>query len=388
MQLRARSYENGEPICITVNGERIASIEPAWPSGDVDAWPYVAPGLFDLQINGHGGTWFSSPDLTAAKVIETLEPHFRYGITRLCPTLVTNSFEALSTSFAAICEACESNRWVEDMVPGCHLEGPFISREEGPRGAHPLEHVRPADFSEFEQLQKISGDRIRLVTLAPEVDGGIDFIERAVAAGVVVALGHTAAEPEQITAAVDAGARLSTHLGNGAHGTIRRHPNYIWQQLGDCRLMASIITDGHHLPASVIRSIIDAKSPHNIIITSDAAGLAGCPPGIYTEGNMEVELLDDGRIVIAGQRQLLAGSSRETFTCVAHAMTAAGVGLTEAMDMAGRNPARLLGCEEIRLQRGSRADLILFDPPLAENGLRLLATIAAGKTRFGRLPLP
>lgn len=383
MQLTGRHYENGEPVRITVAGERIAAVEPAWPDGDINDWPWIAPGLFDLQINGHGGTWFSKDGLTADEALAALEPHFKFGITRLCPTLITNSFEALASGFAALREACERETWADRLVPGFHLEGPYISPEDGPRGAHPLEHVRPADWDEFRKLQEISGNRIRLVTLAPEVAGGIEFIRRAAAAGVVVSIGHTAAEPEQIAAAVEAGARLSTHLGNGAHGTLRRHPNYIWEQLGEPRLWASIITDGHHLPASVARTIVRTKTPARTIITCDAAGLAGCPPGVYREGAMNVEILADGRIVIAGQRQLLAGSSLATDTCVANAVAFTGVSLREALEMAGRNPARLLGFEEIRLRRGSRADLIRFHDSGPGDRLRLVTTVASGELRHG-----
>lgn len=385
MDVFGRSFENGEPLRIRIDGERIVSVEPAWPDGDANDWPFVSPALFDLQINGHGGTWFSREGLTADDVLKTLEPHFQFGISRLCPTLVTNSHEALASGFAAIDEACRRERWAADMVPGCHLEGPYISSEDGPRGAHPLQHVRPADWKEFQTLQEISGNRIHLVTLAPEVDGAIDFIRNATESGVVIAIGHTGASPEQVTAAVDAGARLSTHLGNGAHGTIRRHPNYIWEQLGDSRLTASLITDGHHLPASVVRSFIGAKTPMRTILTCDAAGLAGCPPGVYSEGAIDVEILDDGRIVIAGQRQLLAGSSLETDTCIANAMTFAGISLREAIEMASRNPARLLGFEEFRLRRGSRADLMLFHVSPETNRLRITATVASGALRFGEL---
>jgi N-acetylglucosamine-6-phosphate deacetylase len=385
-ELKARRYDNSEPVRIVVNGERIARVEPAWPAGRAADWPYVAPGFFDLQINGHGGTWFGKVGITAEEVIRTLEAHFRFGITRLCPTLITNSFDALAGGFAAIREACEREPWVDRMVPGCHLEGPYISREDGPRGAHPLEHVRAADWDEFSRLQEICGNRIRLVTLAPECDGAIDFIRQAVAAGVVVSIGHTAASPEQISGAVAAGARLSTHLGNGAHGTLRRHPNYIWEQLGDPRLWASIITDGHHLPASVVRAIVRTKSTSRTIITCDAAGLAGCPPGLYEEGALKVEILEDGRIVVAGQRQYLAGSGHETDACVGKAVEFAGLSLREACDMAGRNPARLLGFEEIGLKRGSRADLIVFDYGGPGDRLHLHATLAAGEVRFGTVP--
>lgn len=386
MEVKGRRYENGEPVRLTIEGRSIRSVEPVSPRVDVEHWPYVAPGLFDLQINGHGGCWFSSEDLTAEKVMEVLRPHYRFGLTRLCPTLVTNSCEALAAGFSAIREACERERWVDDLVPACHLEGPYISPEDGPRGAHRLEHVRPPDWSEFEKLQAASGNRIRLITLAPEVEGACDFIRRTVSTGVVVALGHTAANSDQIREAVDAGARLSTHLGNGAHATLRRHPNYIWDQLGDPRLTASIITDGHHLPQSVVRTIVATKSPHGTIITCDAAGLAGCSPGRYRDGSLEVEILDDGRIVVAGQRELLAGSSLSTDKCVANVMSFTGVTLQQACDMAGRNPAQRLGFEEIRLRRGSRADLTLFTYREPVNSLGVVATIAAGALRFGELP--
>lgn len=388
MQVYGRRYENGEPVCITIEGERIRSVEPAFPAGDASEWPWVAPGFFDLQINGHAGTWFSKDGLSAEEVIATLEPHFRYGITRMCPTLVTNSFDALASGFRAIDEACRREDWVEKMVPGCHLEGPYISSEDGPRGAHPLEHVRPADWEEFCKLQEAAGGRIRLVTLAAEAENAEEFIRQATAAGVVISIGHTAATPEQITAAVDAGASLSTHLGNGAHGMIRRHPNYIWEQLGEKRLWASLITDGAHLPPSVVRSMIGAKGLSRIILTCDASGLAGCPPGVYTEGSIDVEILEDGRIVIAGQRQLLAGSGVETDTCVAKAIEFAGLSLGEACDLAGRNPALLLGFEEIRLRRGSRADLILFHYEQPGDALEITATIAVGEVRHGDASVP
>src|SRR5690606_23768857 len=122
--------------------------------------------------------------------------------------------------------ACEREPWAAKMVPGCHVEGPYISPEDGPRGAHPLDHVRPCDPAELDRWQAASGSRVRLVTLAPESAGAVEFIRYAVSQGVRISIGHTAASTEQIAAAVDAGACLSTHLGNGAHGTLRRHPNY------------------------------------------------------------------------------------------------------------------------------------------------------------------
>jgi N-acetylglucosamine-6-phosphate deacetylase len=385
LTLQARRYDTFEPVSIEIADGHIQHIGPAPSNTDHQSWPLVAPAFFDLQINGHGGTWFSSNTLTAEQVVEILEPHFAAGITRLCPTLITNSFDALAAGFQAIDQACRKHDWVQAMVPGCHLEGPYISAEDGPRGAHPLEHVRAADYDEFCRLQDAAGQRIRLVTLAAEADGAADFIRQVTRDGVVVAIGHTAAEPQQIIDAVDAGARLSTHLGNGAHGQLRRHPNYIWEQLGEPRLWASIITDGHHLPDSVIRTIIATKTPQHTIITCDAAGLAGCPPGSYSEGPLKVDLLEDGRIVIAGQDQLLAGSSLQTDSCVAHAIEAAKLSIKDAVDMAGKYPAQLLGFENIELETGSRADLVLFQYRGPGHPLNVTATLAQGQLKFGTL---
>tara|TARA_R110002111_G_scaffold247140_2_gene310049 strand:+ start:50074 stop:51240 length:1167 start_codon:yes stop_codon:yes gene_type:complete len=384
MELVGRRYDTYEAVSIKIKGGIISSID-LLPDSEAAGLPFIAPSIFDLQINGHGGTWFNKPGLTAELVCQVLEKHYQYGITRLCPTLITSSFEDYVSGFSAIREACEEYAWVDQMVPGCHLEGPYISPIQGPRGAHPLDQVRAADWDEFSQLQELSGNRIRLITLAPEVDNAIPFIKQAVASGVVVSIGHTAAEPEQITEAVDAGARLSTHLGNGAHGTLRRHPNYIWEQLGEPRLMASIITDGHHLPASVVRTIIKTKGVENTIITCDASGLAGLPPGIYDEGSVKMEVLEDGPIVIAGQRQLLAGSGLETDSCVTTAIDMAGITLQEALDMAGLNPARLLGFEQIRLEVGSRADLILFHYEGPGSRLNLQTTLSCGTVKYGTL---
>ncbi len=385
LTLVARHFANGEPIRLFMEADRIVRIEPAWPSGSVVDWPFVAPAFLDLQINGHGGVWFSDDALTADAVLATLAPHYRFGVTRLCPTLITNSFSGLAAGFAAIRQACEQSAWADRMVCGCHLEGPFISAEEGPRGAHPKEHVRGANWDEFQRLQEISGHRIRLVTMAPETDQAIPFIEKAVRSGVVIALGHTAASPAQIQAAVDAGARLSTHLGNGAHSMIHRHRNVIFEQLAEPRLAASLIVDGHHLPPNLVRIFFQVKKAQRTILTCDAAGWAGCPVGLYENKLGRSEMLSSGKLVVAGQQELLAGSAQQLDTCVANMMSFAGASLKEAVEMASQNPARLLGQEVVRLRRGSLADLVIFHVPDAGQKLEVEATIASGEVKFGAI---
>jgi N-acetylglucosamine-6-phosphate deacetylase len=383
--VRGRRYDTGELCAIHIEDGFIRQVVPAWTTGRASDWPFVAPGLFDIQINGHSGIWYCHAGLTPEDVTQTLSAYFAHGVTRLCPTLITAGHESLAAGFAALRQACEEVPWAGNMVPGFHLEGPFISDQDGPRGAHPLEHVRPADWDEFCQLQEIAGGRIQLVTLAPESPHAADFIRKAVASGVVIAIGHTAASYDEIQAAIDAGASLSTHLGNGSHGTMRRHPNYIWEQLGDSRLHASIIADGHHLPASVVNTIVKTKSHFRTILTCDASGLAGCKPGVYELGSGRFEVLPDGRIVVAGQQQLLAGSSLATDTCVAAVMRMAGVTLRDAVDMATRTPARLLRQPQFSLQRGSRADLFLFRLPQDAKRLDVIATVACGEVRYGSI---
>lgn len=381
--IHGRRYDTGQPVRVFPDNGRIGCIDPLPLSDETAAWPWIAPGLFDLQINGYGGIWFSSSALTADDVVQAVTPYFAHGVTRLCPTLITASFEQLAGGLAAIRAACESDPVMEATIPGIHLEGPYLSAEDGPRGAHPRQHIRPAQWDEFCQLQEIAGGRIRLMTIAPEVEGAIDFIGRATAAGVVIAIGHTAATAEQLDAAVRAGATFSTHLGNAAHPMLRRHPNYIWEQLGDDRLAASLIVDGAHLPSSVVRCMVRAKGPEHVILTCDASGWAGCAPGVYENELGRVEVLSDGRVVVAGQTTLLAGSGVATETCVARLMHDTHLPLATAVDMAGRHASDLLRFERIALESGSRADLIQFDYAAGDERLQIMATWQAGQVVYG-----
>lgn len=382
MKIQGKHFRSEQPIEVQIENGKIVTIADVHDEPAAADWPTVAPGLFDLQINGYGGTWFSDEQLTVEKCLDALHAHYQHGITHLFPTLITNSFEALAHGFDIVRQACERETWANRMVLGCHLEGPYIATEDGPRGAHPLEHVRACDWNEVQRLQQASGNRIRLLTLAPESPGAPEFIRQCVAHGIAISIGHTAANTEQIEAAVAAGATLSTHLGNGAHGTLRRHPNYIWDQLGDPRLTASIIADGHHLPASVVRSFYFAKGKQGIVLTCDASGLAGCPPGEYDYHGARFEVLQSGKVVIAGQQQFLAGSGVQTDVCIAVMMQMTGCSLADAWDMATVQPARITHVQCAELATGANADLVLFthDPDRGE--LRVQQTIAGGEVMF------
>lgn len=357
--LRARHFATGQPLELTCQGGCIDALRPLSP-GEPPPSAYVAPAFFDLQINGCLGRNFSSATLTIEDVGVIVNECGRHGLGALCPTLITNSFAALTHGLTTIRLAVESDHALAAALPCVHLEGPYIAAEDGPRGAHPRQHVRPPDWGEFQRLQDAAGGRIRLVTLAPEQDGALAFIERLTRAGVVVALGHTAASGQRIREAIHAGARLSTHLGNGCHAVLPRHDNYLWEQLAADDLWASLICDGHHLPPAVIKCLIRGKAPNRVILTCDASSLAGLPSGRYREWEQDLEIRPEGKIVVAGT-PYLAGSWAFTDTCIGTAMRHGGVTLAEAIAMATDHPRRLLGLPVPKLAAGEPANLVVFE---------------------------
>jgi len=386
MRFIARRYDNRELAEVSLADGRVARVVPAAPSSDShEVHPWIAPGFVDVQVNGYDGQEFSSLELTPEKVAAIVRRHYAFGVTGICPTLTTQSVEMLSHGMRAIAAACESWPDVGRAVLGIHLEGPYFSTEDGPRGAHPKEHCRRPNWDEFQRLQAAASGRIAILTMSPEFDEAPEFIARVSASGVIVALGHTGASGSQIRAAVDAGARLSTHLGNGSHRVLRRHPNYLWDQMAEDRLMASLIVDGHHLPPEVVKTMVRAKTPARCVLVSDESGLAGLPPGRYTGSGCELEILADGRLVIAGQDQLLAGASAPIGVGVANVMRFAGVDLATAVEMATVNPLQLLGKRGGGLRPGERADLVLFHWKPSDAALEVVATIASGTVVFGDL---
>ncbi len=379
MQVRGRRYDDATPVTVTIGEGVITDITPV--SGEAND-PWLAPGFVDLQVNGYGGQEFNDFELTTEKVIRVSQAMDADGVTSYLPTTTTHSFEMLSHAMRTLAAACDESREVACRVPGFHVEGPYISKQEGPRGAHPLEHCRPPDWGEFQRLQEAAGGRIRILTLSPEYDNAPAFIAKAVASGVLIAIGHTAADSDQIRAAVDAGATMSTHLGNGAHGQIRRHPNYIWDQLAEDRLVASLIVDGHHLPPAVVKSFVRGKTPARCVLVSDLVGMAGMPPGQYTNTSIgNIEILEGGKIVVAGQQQYLAGAGLPITYGVANIMRFAVCDLITAIEMASIRPAELIGQTPARLAVGSRADLVAFDLP--ETGpAKVRQTINRGEVVF------
>jgi len=294
------------------------------------------PGLFDLQVNGFGGVDFNAPNVTADQVDEALERMRATGVTRCLPTLITSSFEQFA------CSARVLARMSHTAIAGIHMEGPYLSPEDGARGAHPREHVTRASIDDFMRRQDAAGGRIVLVTLAPEVPGALALIEHLVASGVRVALGHTAATPPQIGDAIAAGATLATHLGNGCAQMLPRHPNVIWEQLAADAMLASLIVDGHHLPPATVKAMVRAKGPAQTILVTDAVAAAGCAPGRYTIGGVTCELRADGRVSLPGT-PYLAGSGLTLNRAIANTARFTGLSIDAVIPMASAIPASYMG---------------------------------------------
>ncbi len=208
-EILARRYDTQQPVRILWEGPSgaatIKKILPARGVGDASRLPWVAPGFVDLQVNGFGGIDFNQADLTIEGVEKVCCGLDRYGTTKLLPTCTTAGHDLLARSMAVMAESYAKLPNVKRRMAGIHLEGPYIAPDDGPRGAHPREHVRVPNWQEFETLQSAARGLIKLVTLSPEYPEAIDFIRKAAKSGVLVAIGHTQATSDQIAAAVDAG---------------------------------------------------------------------------------------------------------------------------------------------------------------------------------------
>ncbi|MGH9631012.1 MAG: N-acetylglucosamine-6-phosphate deacetylase [Bryobacteraceae bacterium] len=340
---------------------------------------YVAPGWIDLQVNGYAGVDYNSQSTPHEEIARSIHVLYSTGTTRFYPTVITGAPDEMTASLRNLAKARE--RLPEGAaMEGFHVEGPHISPEDGPRGAHPQRWVRPPDVNEYRRWQEATDGQIRLVTLSPEWPEAPAYIEALVQDGVVISIGHTKATAEQIQDAVRAGATKSTHIGNGAHSLLSRHPNYIWEQLAEDRLSAGMIVDGIHLGTAFIKVALRAKGVARTVLVTDASAPACGTPGIYKLGGQEVELTPDNRVVLRGQSRL-AGSALRMDHAIENIMRFTNVPLVEALAMASRNPARVgrVAGRQRGLATGERADLVqfLFDPQ--RKSIEILKTIVGGR---------
>ncbi len=359
---------------IEIRGSKLAAVRRLGPLEPAE--PFASLGLIDIQINGFVGVNFSGSELEPSALLGLLPQLWRTGVTHFCPTLITNSVEQLRQNFQTLEAARRMDRRFADAVPCYHLEGPYLSTG-GARGAHDPSLMRPPNWKEFSALQRAANGNIGIVTIAPELPGALDFIRQASASGVVVAVGHTAAEPEQIHSAVEAGARLSTHLGNGLPNLIHRHQNPLWAQLAEDRLAASLICDGFHLPPDLVRVVFRLKGVERCILITDAVHVAGLAAGHYTLVGKGIELLPSGQVVTE-DRESMAGSALTMNRAVVVFQRFARATLSEALRAASLNPARLIGRGDLatELAPGQPANFVIFRPQ--QEALRIEAVFFKG----------
>ena len=358
-------------------GEFIAAVDPELSPQSDSA--YISPGWIDLQVNGFAGVDYNDGSTSHEAIAASIRAMFRTGVTRFFPTVITGSPEAMQSAIrnlAAAREALPEGRAMEAF----HIEGPYISPEDGPRGAHPAQWARPPELDEFRRFQDAARGNIRLITLSPEWPQAPRFIEAVVQEGVVVSIGHTGASAGEIAVAVSAGATLSTHLGNGAHAVLTRHPNYIWEQLAEDRLAASFIVDGIHLPRSFLKVALRAKGLERSLLVTDAVMPAGCAPGFYKLGEVDVELHADGSVRLRGGSRL-AGSALRLDRAIQNVMQLAGVNLRDAISMATRNPARVgrIASRQRGLSPGERGDLVRFRFDEVRKEIQVIETYFSGR---------
>ena len=334
MKLVARWWLDEHPKTWVIENHCIISSEQT----DEPTSLTLAPAFHDIQVNGGGGVGFTSDAIRPADVLRVVQLHQSHGTASFFPTVITSGRATMLHAARTIRDAIETDTQVAAACPGLHLEGPAISAEDGYRGAHPKEHVRAFDWNEFCELQEASGGRIRLVTLTPEVDGAMDNITRLVQSGVRVALGHTAASQTQVRAAIQHGATLCTHFGNGLPKLMDRHQNPLWTMLAEDGLHVSLIADGHHLPHDLFRIACRVKQKR-IVLISDASSYAGAPPGRYTEWGSEIDVLENGRVQLANS-PYLAGSGMFLGDCVSWA-SRHGLKFHDAVRAAATTPREL-----------------------------------------------
>jgi N-acetylglucosamine-6-phosphate deacetylase len=380
--VHGRLQRDAVPVEIVVAGARVEAIRPA---GIGESGPavggsdcLVAQGFLDIQVNGFAAVDFNRPELTAADLKRATEAMWQSGVTQFLPVVITAPVKAMLATLAAIARAREEAPTLRRAIPGIHLEGPFLAPDDGPRGAHPADSVRDPDWDLFRQFQDAARGLIRFVTIAPERPGAIELISRLHQAGIVVGIGHSDAKESDIDRAVEAGAQISVHLGNGAHALLPRHRNYIQKQLATDALMASLIADGHHLPSYVVKNMIRCKGLDRVILITDAMAAAAAPPGQYRLGEVLAEVGSDGYVRLPGT-PYLAGSALTMDRAIDNAARFAGLALEDAVRLATRQPRTLLAEAGGGIAPGERADLVVLrpGPPLT-----VVATIVEGEVVY------
>ncbi len=349
---------DGEAIGLEVKNGRI---ERRIPIPSEPGLPHLLPVLVDLQHNGALSHAYNNLNGEGEKELEVIAGHLlRHGVGRVLATFTTAEYSILETGARSIHGVLDRNRGLNSLFCGIFHEGVFISPEYGWRGGHCPEYIRKPDWARFRHLNELSGGRIRMVNLAPEVDGALDFIPKAVSAGIRVSLGHCNPNSETIHRAADLGASMITHFGNGAAPEIHRFANPFWGFLDDERLNPGLVGDGFHLPPEVVRTVLRCKGEAHCFMVSDANIYSGCPPGLYHRiGGQDCVVEPNGFFHVAGE-EILAGAWFQQNRSVEFLTGKCGLPFESAWKLCSVYPAGLAGIDLPDLSEGSEATFVVY----------------------------
>jgi N-acetylglucosamine-6-phosphate deacetylase len=343
--------ENG-----TIGAMGAGPVPSGEPLVEVDAsGGWVVPGFVDIHCHGGGGESFSTPD--PARVARAVTAHRRHGTTTLLTSLVSRPVAELARQVAALSELA-----ADGLVHGIHLEGPFLSAARC--GAHDPSVLRPPDAESVNTLLAAGKGFVRMVTIAPELEGALHAIKRLAGAGVLAAIGHTDATEAQVLPAIDAGATVATHLFNGMRPLHHREPGPIGTLLDDERVSVELICDLVHVHPSVIRMAARHAGLDRTVLVTDAIAAAGVGDGVYDVGGLAVTV-KDGVPTLSGGASL-AGSTLTMDAAFRNLVRGCGLSVQEAVVATSTQPAELLGLGKStgRLAVGLAADLVIMDESL------------------------
>lgn len=303
------------------------------------------PGYVDLQVNGYWGVDFNSDGLTAEGLHLACERLRADGLAGILATLITDDLARMAARLARIASLREHDPLVREVILGFHIEGPFISPVPGCAGAHPVEHVRPADLDVMLRLLDAAEGLVRLVTLAPECDEGLRVTRFLADQGILVSAGHCDPSLDQLRAAMDTGLTMFTHLGNGCPATVARHDNIIQRALSLCdRLVIMFIADGVHVPHFALKNYLRVTGLERAIAVTDCISAAGLGPGRYAVGSQEVRVGEDG-IAWSADGTHFVGSTTTMPEMAVKMRPGLGLNEREIQRLVCRNPCRVLGIE-------------------------------------------
>ncbi len=353
----ARIYENGLTEI---------TIEPSETPPTFDS-TFATEGFFDLQVNGFAGLDFNRPGATPAQIDLALAELAMTGVTKFLPTLITGTEEHLTKTLTELDKAILNSKLGPIMTAGYHIEGPFLSPIEGYAGAHNPDYMQDANLDLITKLQDIASFPIHIITVAPENPTVLNLIPKILDRGIHVSIGHSAANLDQISDAVRAGASLSTHLGNGLPQMLNKTENPIFWQLAEDDLTAMFIPDGIHIPIPALKSMLRAKGLQKSIVTTDAVSAAGrnTPLGFYTLGELEIQLEDDRSVRIPNSGNL-AGSSVTMDQILRNLIHWFDYSIPDILILAQLNPTKVLGLSHESNHTDNYARIIEWIP--ASNG--------------------